>query len=61
MKGDGAMTDKPTVNITLSITPEERKALKQVALDNDVSVSALIRLWLKDYLEEKKSEGYKAK
>jgi hypothetical protein len=61
VKGDGAMTDKPTVNITLSITPEERKALKQVALDNDVSVSALIRLWLKDYLEEKKSEGHKAK
>lgn len=55
------MTDKATVNITLSITPEERKALKQAALDNDVSVSALIRLWLKDYLEEKEAEMHQAK
>lgn len=49
------MTDKNTVNITISITPAERKALKQAALDNDVSVSALIRLWLKKYQDGKKN------
>ena len=49
------MTDKNTVNITISVTPAERKALKQVALDNDVSVSALIRQWLEDY--QKKEVG----
>lgn len=43
------MTDKNTVNITISVTPAERKALKQVALDNDMSVSALIRQWLEEY------------
>ena len=37
------MNEKNTVNITISVTPAERKALKQAALDNDVSVSALIR------------------
>lgn len=50
------MTDKNTVNITISVTPAERKALKQAALDNDVSVSALIRLWLKQYQAEKKKD-----
>lgn len=48
------MADKNTVNITISVTPAERKALKQVALDNDMSVSALIRQWLEDY--QKKEE-----
>ncbi len=50
------MTDKNTVNITISVTPAERKALKQAALDNDVSVSALIRLWLEQYQAEKKKD-----
>lgn len=50
------MTDKNTVNITISVTPAERKALKQAALDNDVSVSALIRFWLEQYQAEKKKD-----
>ena len=50
------MNDKNTVNITISVTPAERKALKQAALDKDISVSALIRLWLEEYL---KKEGAK--
>lgn len=49
------MAEKTTVNITISITPVERKALKQAALDNDVSVSSLIRIWLEKYLEEKEA------
>ena len=47
------MTDKNTVNITISVTPAERKALKQAALDNDTTVSALIRRWLEEYQAEK--------
>ena len=51
------MTDKNTVNITISVTPAERKALKQAALDNDISVSALIRLWLAKYQAEKEKNN----
>ena len=31
------------------MSKEEKKALKQAALDNDVSVSELIRKWLAEY------------
>ena len=47
------MVIKNTVNITISVTKEERKALKQAALDNDISVSGLIRKWLLKYQKEK--------
>lgn len=47
------MTDKNTVNITISVTREERKALKQIALDNDTTVSAMIRKWLEEHQKEK--------
>ena len=47
------MANKNTVNITISVTREERKALKQIALDNDTTVSALIRQWLKEHQEVK--------
>lgn len=46
------MNEKKTVNITISVTPAERKELKQAALDNDVSVSELIRRWLAEYWEK---------
>ena len=49
-EGHHFMNEKNTVNITISMTPSERKALKQVALDNDISVSALIRIWLEKNL-----------
>ena len=48
------MADKNTVNITISVTREERKAMKQIALDEDISVSALIRRWLSEYQEKMK-------
>jgi len=47
------MTDKNTVNITISVTKEERKALKQIALDNDTTVAALIRQWLREHQQKK--------
>ncbi len=40
------MTERNMVNLTITMTKEERKALKQLALDKDITVSALIRLWL---------------
>ena len=51
MKGFRAMTERNMVNMTITMTKEERRALKQIALDNDISVSALIREWLREHLE----------
>lgn len=43
------MADRRMINLTITMTKEERKELKQIALDNDTTVSALIRDWLKRY------------
>ena len=40
------------VNLTIRMTKEERKGLKQIALDKDITVSALLREWLKKYQEK---------
>ena len=40
------MGTRNMVNLTITMTPQERKALKQMALDKDTTVSALIRVWL---------------
>lgn len=50
------MVDKNTVNITISVTREERKALKQIALDNDTTVSAMIRKWLEEHQREQENK-----
>ena len=50
------MPDKNTVNITLSVTREERKEMKQIALDEDISVSVLIRRLLTKYQEKLKAK-----
>ncbi len=47
------MAERNMINLTITMTREERKALKQVALDNDMTVSALLREWLKEYLGRK--------
>ena len=47
------MAERNLENITVTMTKEGKKAIKQAALDNDVSVSALIRLWLEKYQAEK--------
>ncbi|MCD8328284.1 MAG: hypothetical protein LUC25_04210 [Ruminococcus sp.] len=52
------MADKNTVNLTIVLTKEERKALKLLALEQDISVSALIRQWLQEHQEnEVKDNG----
>lgn len=48
------MTERNMINLTVTMTKEERKELKQIALDNDITVSALIRDWLKIYKEKSK-------
>ena len=49
------MAERNMVNLTITMTREERKALKQIALDKDMTVSALLREWLKVY-QEKEAE-----
>lgn len=51
------MAERNLENMTITLTKQEKKALKQAALDNDVSVSALIRQWLEKYQMEKKEES----
>ena len=48
------MSNRNMVNITITMTREERKALKQLALDEDedTTASALIREWLKEHIEQ---------
>ena len=43
------MAERNLVNLTITMTKEERKALKQIALNQDITVSALIRLWLEEH------------
>ena len=43
------MAERNLENITVTMTTEEKKARKQAALDNDRSVSELIRRWLEKY------------
>ena len=43
------MAERNLVNLTVTMTKEERKALKQIALDKDMTVSALLREWLKEH------------
>ena len=47
--------ERNMVNLTLTVTREERKALKQLALDNDTTVSDLLRKWLKEHVDKEKS------
>lgn len=53
------MAKRKLVNLTLTVTPEERKALKQLALDKDTSASALLREWIKEHLEKENGNGEK--
>ena len=46
------MAERNMVNLTITMTREERKALKQIALDKDMTVSALLREWLIKYQEK---------
>ena len=47
------MSERKLVNLTITMTKEERKSLKKIALEKDMSVSALIRFWLQENQEHK--------
>ena len=49
LSGVIAMAERNLVNLTVTMTKEERKALRQIALDKDMTVSALLREWLREY------------
>lgn len=44
--------ERNMVNLTLTMTKEDRKALKQLALDRDITVSALIRDWIREHQDK---------
>ena len=44
-------TEKNLVNLTITMSKEDRKAIKKLALDRDTNVSALIRKWLEEELK----------
>ncbi len=49
------MEERANVNMTITLTKAERIALKILAAEKDMSVSALIREWLAEKLEEDKA------
>ena len=51
------MAERNMVNLTITMTWEERKTLKQIALDKDMTVSALLREWLQEYQGRQSSNG----
>ena len=40
-------------NITITLTKEEKKALKMAAVEKDVTVSGLVRVWLAEHQARK--------
>ena len=50
------MPERNMVNLTITMTREESMALKQLALDKAITVSALIRLWLQEYQKTEVNE-----
>lgn len=39
--------------ITINISPEDRKAIKVYAAENDTTISALISLWINEHCKKK--------
>ena len=46
------MAERPLVNITVTMTREERIALRQIAAAKEMIVSTLLREWLRNYQNE---------
>lgn len=42
--------------LTLSCTPEDKKLLKQVALDRDTTVAALVHDWIEREFRKRKGD-----
>jgi len=50
------MAERIMENMTITLTKEEKKALKQAALDNDMSASELVRKWIAEYWEKQEAK-----
>lgn len=50
------MSDRNFENITITMTKKDKKAIRQIALDNDCSVSELVRRWLSNYKNNAKED-----
>lgn len=53
------MSERNQTNITITLSPEEKKSLRLIAVEKDLTVSGLVREWLKEYQnrqEKKESE-----
>lgn len=53
------MAERNLVNITVTMTREERIALRQIAAAKEMTVSALLREWLRAYQEKEAKEAGK--
>ena len=51
------MAERNMVNLTITMTKEECKALKQIALDKDMTVSALLHDWLKKHRAKEEEQN----
>lgn len=45
------MAERNMADLAITMTRENRRSLKQIALYEEITVSALIRLWLQEYQE----------
>lgn len=48
--------ERNLVNLTVTVSKEERRTLKILAAEADMSVSALIRQWIHEKLEESEDD-----
>lgn len=46
------MAERKTVTLAITVTSEERRAMKQLALDHDTTMSDLVRGWLREATEK---------
>ena len=53
------MLNRKQENITITLSKEEKKQLKQAALDNDLSASELVRKWIREYWEQENEKNEK--
>lgn len=51
------MTKMKTVNLNIRIDENTRDEFRRIAEENAQTPSALIRLWIKNYIEENKKGG----
>lgn len=51
------MAERNYVRLTITMSKEEKKALRQAALDKDMSASELFHNWITEYWKKEKEAG----